>query len=92
MRDTEAGHRDRQRERKKQAPCRELDVGLNPRTPGSRPEAKADTQPLSHPDVPLILLLYFFLKILFIYSQETQSMRERGRDIGRGKSRPMQEA
>ena len=28
------------------------DVGLNPRTLGSRPEPKADTQPLSHPDIP----------------------------------------
>ena len=27
------------------------DVGLNPRTPGSRPEPKADAQPLSHPGV-----------------------------------------
>ncbi|CAD7685649.1 unnamed protein product [Nyctereutes procyonoides] len=27
-------------------------VGLNPRTPGSPPEPKADTQPLSHPGIP----------------------------------------
>ena len=27
-------------------------VGLDPRTPGSRPEPKADAQPLSHPGVP----------------------------------------
>ena len=33
------------------APCREPDVGLNPRTLGSCPEPKADTKPLSHPDV-----------------------------------------
>ena len=38
--------------REKQAPCRELDVGLDPRTAGSHPEPKADAQPLSHPDVP----------------------------------------
>ena len=27
-------------------------MGLDPRTPGSRPELKADAQQLSHPDVP----------------------------------------
>jgi len=30
-------------------PSREPDVGLHPRTPGSRPELKADAQRLSHP-------------------------------------------
>ena len=42
MRDRERermGQRHRQRE--KQAPCRELNVGLDPRTPGSHPELKA---------------------------------------------------
>ena len=28
--------------------CGEPDVGLDPRTPGSHPELKADAQPLSH--------------------------------------------
>ena len=45
MGDTERG-RDRQRE--KQAPHRKPDVELDPGTPGSRPEPKADAQPLSH--------------------------------------------
>ena len=51
MRDT---HRERQRhrQREKQVPRREPDVGLDPRTPGSRRELKADAQPLSHPGVP----------------------------------------
>ena len=49
MRDTE-GERHRQRE--KQAPCREPDAGLDPGTPGSCPEPKADAQPLRHPGVP----------------------------------------
>ena len=42
MRDTE---RERQgpRQREKQAPCREPNVGLDPGTPGSRHEPKADT-------------------------------------------------
>ena len=39
----------RHRQREKEAPCREPDVGLDPRTPESGPELKADTQPLSHP-------------------------------------------
>ena len=38
----------------KQAPCKEPDVGPNPRNLGSGPEPKADAEPLSHPDIPLI--------------------------------------
>ena len=41
--------RQRHRQREKQAPCLEPNVGLDPRTPGSRPELKADAQQLSHP-------------------------------------------
>ena len=44
MRGTER-ERQRHRQGKKQAPCREPDVGLDPRTLGSHPESKAD---LSH--------------------------------------------
>ena len=32
---------------------REPNMGLDSRTPESRPEPKADTQPLSHPGTPL---------------------------------------
>ena len=52
MRDTES-ERQRHRQKEKQALCREPDVGLDPRTPGSWPELKADAQPLSHPGAPL---------------------------------------
>ena len=55
MRDTQ--RRQRHKRRKKQAPCREPDVGLDPGTLGSRPEPKADAQPLSHPGVPGLMLL-----------------------------------
>ena len=34
----------------------ESDVGLDPGTPESCPEPKADTEPLSHPDIPKMLL------------------------------------
>ena len=44
--------RQRYRQRKKQAPCGEPNVGLDPRTAESQPEPKVDTQPLSHPAVP----------------------------------------
>ena len=47
MSDTE-GERQRHRQREKQAPCREPNVGLDPRTPGSRPGLKAGTKLLSH--------------------------------------------
>ena len=42
--------RQRLRKREKQVSCGEPDVGLDPRTSGSQPEPKADTQPLSHPN------------------------------------------
>ena len=48
------GERQRHREREKQAPCREPDMGHDPRTPGSGPGSKADAQPLSHPGVPIL--------------------------------------
>ena len=51
MRDTER-ERQRHRQREKQAPCREPDMGLDPRTPGSHPGPKADIQLLSHSGVP----------------------------------------
>ena len=44
--------RQRHRQREKQAPCREPDTGPDPRTPGSRPEPKADaltTEQLGYP-------------------------------------------
>ena len=34
------GGRNRLRQREKQAPCREPDLGLNPRSPGSHPGPK----------------------------------------------------
>ena len=40
MRDTHT-ERQRHRQREKQAPCREPDMGLDPRSPGSRPGLKA---------------------------------------------------
>ena len=49
MRDTQ---RQRHRQTEKQAPCEEPNVGLDPRTPESRPKLKADGQLLSHPGVP----------------------------------------
>ena len=46
-------HRERQRrrQREKLAPFGEPDVGLDPRTPGSQPEPKIDTESLSHPGI-----------------------------------------
>ena len=55
MRETHREQRHRQRE--KQAPCRDPTVGLDPKTPGSQPDLKADAQPLSHPGVPPHTLL-----------------------------------
>ena len=49
--------RQRHRQREKQAPRREPDVGLDPRTPGSRLGPKAGAKLLSHPGIPEIHLL-----------------------------------
>ena len=59
MRDRE---RQRHRQGEKQAPCGEPDVGLHPRTLGSRPKPKADAQPLSHsgaPNSPFLIGWYY---------------------------------
>ena len=45
--------RQRRRQREKQAPGREPDVGLDLETAGSRPEPGAGAQPLSHPGIPV---------------------------------------
>ena len=53
MKDTER-EKCRHRQREKHAPCEEPDVGLDPRTPRSRPEPKADAQILSHQGTPIL--------------------------------------
>ena len=47
----------RQRQRKKQAPCGEPDVGLDSLSPEIRPWLKARAKPLSHPGIPLNVFL-----------------------------------
>ena len=42
----------RHRQREKQVPCQQPDVGLDPWTLGSRPRLKAGAKPLSHPGIP----------------------------------------
>ena len=54
---TEGRGRQRYRQREKQASCRELDVGLDPGTPGSCPGPKAGAKLLSHPGIPAIGIL-----------------------------------
>ena len=55
MRDTHT-HTQRQshRQREKQAPCREPNAGVDPRTPGSHPGPKAGAKPLGDPGFPLL--------------------------------------
>ena len=55
--------RQRHRQREKQAPCREPDAGLDPKTPRSCPGPKAGTQPISHPGIPPKLFNLLFLCI-----------------------------
>ena len=61
--------RDRHRQREKQAPSGEPDAELEPRTPGSQPEPKADAQPLSHPGAPTLEVL---ILLTFQTEAETQ--------------------
>ena len=49
--------RQRHRQRKKQAPCRKPDAGIDPRPPGSPPRRKAGAKPLSHPGIPVSVVL-----------------------------------
>ena len=53
----------REREREKQAPCREPDVGLDPGFPGLCPGQKAGAKLLSHPGILPYFLLRLFLGI-----------------------------
>ena len=94
MRDTERERqRQRHRQREKQAPCREPDVGLNPGSPGSCPGLKTALNCWVTRAaqwwffILFFIYYYYFLKILFLYSWETQRERGRGRDTDRGRSR-----
>ena len=66
MRDAE-----REGQREKQAPCREHNAEFDPRTSGSRPEPKADAQPLSH-QVSLFFPLFLKKIYLLIYLEERE--------------------
>ena len=76
MRDTHRkrkGERQRHRHREKQAPHRELDVGLDPRTPGTGPGLKAGAKPLSHPGIPNIILLTECITIISNLENDCQN-------------------
>ena len=57
MRDTqrEREREQRHRQREKQAPCREPDVGLDPRIAGSHPGLRSGAKLLRHPGIPQII-------------------------------------
>ena len=63
-------NRQRHRQREKQAPCGEPNVGLNPSTLGSEPELKTDAQLLS------VRALFSFKD--FIYLKEREHEQGRG--------------
>ena len=63
MKDTER-ERQRRSQREKQAPCREPNVGLDPKTPGSCPELKANAQPLSHPGIQYFSNFFMNYKLI----------------------------
>ena len=51
MRDTER-ERQRHKQREKQPPCRELDVGVDPGASRTTPWVEGGAKPSSHPGVP----------------------------------------
>ena len=61
MRDTER-ERGRHRQREKQAPCWEPNVGLDPGTPGTRPGLKAGTKSLSRLGISQVTYLMLNLQ------------------------------
>ena len=70
--------RDTEREAETQAEgeaefCSEPDVGLDPRTPGSCPEPKADAHLLNHSGVPAYDLLSNTSYILYFFNKITQT-------------------
>ena len=76
----------RDREREKQALCREPDVGLDPGTPASRPEPKADSQPLTHAGVPnlwlfICLVLSGFVRIVSKLKVHRLSLKRDSKDM-----------
>ena len=83
-------YRERERQRQKQA---EGETGFSQGTqcrtrsciPGSQPELKAGTQPLSHPGI--LHQSFFFFKIFYLFMIDIERERERGIDTGRGRSR-----
>ena len=80
MRDTE-----RERQRENQAPCKEPDMKLDPRTPGSHPELKAGTKLLSHPGFPNYCSLLEWSHMISWKSEESALMKdsEKGmQDVG----------
>ncbi|XP_072594518.1 probable proton-coupled zinc antiporter SLC30A4 isoform X1 [Vulpes vulpes] len=66
--------RQRHRQRDTQAPCREPDLGLDPRTLGSQPEPKEDAQPLSHSEVlsAMISVLLVYILMGFLLYEAVQ--------------------
>ena len=65
QRQRQAQAKGEEEERDKQAPCREPDVGLHPRSPGPHPGlvsritpwTEGDTKPLSHQGCPHVIVL-----------------------------------
>ena len=97
----------RRKQKEKQAPCGEPDVGLHTRTPGSRPEPKASAQSLSHPGIPYFIILFYFILFYFIlfyilfyyflflkiylFIHERHRLREKQRHRQREKQAPRRE-
>ena len=57
-------HTQRERQREKQAPCREPNVGFDPRSPGLRPGPKAGAKLLHHPGISFSSVVNLMLSVM----------------------------
>ena len=80
--------RERERQRHKQAPCREPDAGLDPRSPGSHPRPKAALNRWAT-RAALNFSIFFLRFYVFIHEKHTHTEKHRHRQ--REKQAPCRE-
>ncbi|XP_048957332.1 uncharacterized protein LOC125753664 [Canis lupus dingo] len=71
-----------ERQRERQARCGEPDVGLDRSPQGSRPEPKAEAQPLSHPGAPGLIVLMSVVLRHSLRKNNVFTFRKNIKDLG----------
>ena len=74
-------------QREEQAPCREPDVGRDPRSPGITPWTEGGAKPLSHRGCPMLSeFYYYFFKIYVFEKREREPLLCHGVGEAEGES------